>query len=92
MLKKALTFEEKGDFEKAIKLYKDSIVEKEDYIQAMLNLGRLYRRLENLKSSWKYFDMVLKYDSENIEAHYHLGEIYMLQELMAQALMNLILL
>jgi tetratricopeptide (TPR) repeat protein len=71
---------ETGEYSQAEKALRDSIDMGQGGIEAHLMLGRLYVAQRQNENAISEFKEVLKLDPDNIDAHFHLAEIYATSE------------
>ena len=70
-----IAFHHKKDFENAKINYKNAIHNKENYFEAILNLGKLYKDFGNYKSSKECLDRALKINPNSSSAYNYLGAL-----------------
>jgi tetratricopeptide (TPR) repeat protein len=70
---KAIHFVQKGQYDKAFRLYRDIIVKHPDYSNAYYDMGQMYLDLDSLDQAWRHFDLAIKTDQLFVNAYYYRG-------------------
>jgi tetratricopeptide (TPR) repeat protein len=74
---RGLTFQNKGDFDNAIKDYNTIIQLKPSYVDAYFNLGFIHQvNLKLYREALKYYSQALGYDQTNVRAIFNSGNCY----------------
>lgn len=66
-----------GDFDNAIKMFKEAIKYKSDFIIAFLNLASAYEVGEDLESAMDIYTKILAINSSDVRALVNIGNIYL---------------
>jgi tetratricopeptide (TPR) repeat protein len=70
---KAIHFVQKGQYDKAFRLYRDIVVKHPDYSNAYYDMGQMYLDLDSLDQAWRHFDLAIKTDQLFVNAYYYRG-------------------
>jgi type IV pilus biogenesis/stability protein PilW len=73
----AFCYEEKKDYPNALQYYEKALEVYPDFKDALFRIGLIKKEMGLFKESAGVFKQLLKKDSENINAHYHLGLAYL---------------
>lgn len=74
------SYEEKGEYDKAINCYQKGIEKYPNDITLKLDLGRVFLKVERLEESKKLYEEVLLLDPKNADAHLGLSFYYIMKE------------
>ncbi len=73
LVDKAKLFLQQNNTEQAINYLKNAIKKNESGVEASLLLAKLYYKQKNWSTAKSYYKQILKYHSQNSEAHYYAG-------------------
>lgn len=73
-------YETKGEYEKAIELYKKAVKEDKQFAFAWDNMGYCYRKMENYKEAIKCYEQSIKIDPTGLMPRQNMGVAYLLAQ------------
>ena len=85
-LQPAIDAHKSGNVNLAKSLYVDALIEDENNIQALCNLGMIYKQNGNFSLALSNFTKAVELDSSNVTAHLNLGSLYQEIELFDKAI------
>lgn len=77
---RARSYEELGEFEKAVEDYQTILYHEPTYAQALGGIGRIFWKKEDYKNAEKYLLLAAKHDSEDFEILLLLGRAMLMNE------------
>ena len=76
----ANAFQNAGDYRQAIENYERALAIRQDYPEALLNLGNTYYRLKRYTDALEYYESVLDIHPESVEALNNIAACYLAME------------